>query len=89
MKKLLIALTLATTTGVVNAMPVMNIPNYSTPTHNYSYQNGYNKGKHDAYYNVAKTAVFVGFTVIAGMIIYELGKESRWTTNENGIVYKF
>ena len=46
-------------------------------------------GKHDAYNNVARTAVIVGFTVIAGVIIYQLGKESRWTTNENGVVYRF
>lgn len=54
-----------------------------------TYNNGYNQGKRDAYNNVARTVFIVGAVVIVGTIIYELGKESRWTTNENGFSYRF
>jgi len=53
------------------------------------YQIGYHTGKQHAYDNVARTVAVVGATVVVGLIIYELGKESRWTANEKGVVYKF
>ena len=89
MKKLVSVLALATTISTANAMPTLPHMGTPIPQYNYGYNIGYHNGKHDAYNNVARTAVIVGFTVIAGVIIYQLGKESRWTTNENGVVYRF
>lgn len=88
MKKLLTATIIATTLGTANAMPTVNL-NAGNPTYNSAYQIGYHEGKHDAYNNVARAVVITGFVVIAGAMIYHLGKESRWTTNEKGVVYRF
>lgn len=64
----------------------------SVPSNGTAYQNGYNtgykRGKDHAYNNVAKTVAFVGVAVVAGVIIYHLANP-RWTTNENGVVYRF
>lgn len=87
MKKLLTAIIIATSCANANAMSsIRHIP---MQPHNNSYQIGYHTGKQHAYNNVTRTAVFVGMAVVAGVIIYELGKESRWTANENGIGYRF
>lgn len=87
MKKLLIALTVALSVGTASAVPVMNAPrtNYNPYQHHHTYDDG----KRDAYNNVARTAVIVGFAVIAGVVIYKLGQNSRWTTNQNGVAYRF
>lgn len=87
MKKLLTAIILATTIGTATAAPIMT--GTATYSNHHIYHNGYSDGKHDAYNNVARTAVIVGFAVIAGVVIYHLGKENRWTTNQNGIAYRF
>ena len=58
-------------------------------SHYISDQSGYSAGKNHAYDNVAKTVFFVSTAIVAGVIIYQLGKESRWGANENGIVYRF
>jgi hypothetical protein len=89
MKKLISSLVLATTISTANAMPTL--PNMGTPRQHYnnSYESGYRAGKSHAYNKVAKVMFFTGFTVIAGVIIYQLGKESRWEVNENGVVYRF
>jgi len=87
MKKLLTAIIIATSCANANALSsIRHIP---MQPHQGSYQIGYHTGKQHAYNNVARTAVFVGMAVVAGVIIYELGKESRWTANENGIVWRF
>lgn len=87
MKKLLTAIIIATSCANANAMSsIRHIP---MQPHQGSYQIGYHTGKQHAYNNVARTAVFVGMAVVAGVIIYELGKESRWTANENGIGFRF
>lgn len=87
MKKLLTAIIIATSCANANALSsIRHIP---MQPHQGSYQIGYHTGKQHAYNNVARTAVFVGMAVVAGVIIYELGKESRWTANENGIGYRF
>lgn len=88
MKKLVSALALATTISTANAMPALNL-NAGNPTYNSAYQVGYHQGKHEAYNNVARAVVFTGFVVIAGTMIYHLGKESRWGVNQNGVTYKF
>lgn len=88
MKKIISSLVLATTISTANAIPTVNL-NAGNPTYNSAYQTGYHEGKHDAYNNVARAVVFTGFVVIAGAMIYHLGKESRWTTNEKGVVYRF
>lgn len=87
MKKLLIALTVALSVGTASAVPVMNVPrtNYNPYQHHHTYE----EGKRDAYANVARTAVIVGVAVIATVIIYQLGRESRWTTTRNGVGYRF
>lgn len=86
MKKLLVALTIAvcatSANAVPRAMPVNHRPYTLAP-------NDYNRGKNDAYQNVATTLFVVGAVAIAGVIIYRLGEESRWTANQNGIVYRF
>lgn len=87
MKKLLTATILATTIGTATAAPIMTGTN--TYSNHHIYHNGYSDGKHDAYNNVARTAVIVGFAVIAGVVIYKLGQNSRWTTNQNGVAYRF
>lgn len=88
MKKLLTATILATTIGTATAAPII-----TTGTNTYSnhhiYHNGYHDGKAAAYNNVARTAVIVGFAVIAGVVIYKLGQNSRWITNERGVAYRF
>lgn len=87
MKKLLTAIIIATSCANANALSsIRHIP---MQPHQGSYQIGYHTGKQHAYNNVARTAVFVGMAVVAGVIIYELGKESRWTANENGIGFRF
>ena len=89
MKKLVSVLALTTTISTANAMPTLSYMGTPRPHYNHGYNVGYNNGKHDAYNNVARTAVIVGFAVIAGVIIYKLGQNSRWTTNQNGVVYRF
>jgi len=89
MKKLISSLVLATTISTANAMSLPDYVGAPRPQYEHSYNAGYRAGKHDAYNNVARTAVIVGTAVIAGVIIYQLGKESRWTTNEKGVVYRF
>ncbi len=89
MKKLLTAAVLATTIGTAQAVPAMTRPTTPRPTYNYGYNVGYHHGKNDAYNNVARTAVIVGAVVIAGIIVYHLGEESRFTANEKGVVYRF
>lgn len=87
MKKLLTAIIIATSCANANAMSsIRHIP---MQPHNNSYQIGYHTGKQHAYNNVARTAVFVGMAVVASVFIYQLGKDSRWGANENGITYKF
>jgi hypothetical protein len=87
MKKLITALVLSTT---IPSAYALNVGNYVGVTpHTSDYDLGYHDGKHHAYNNAAKVLFFTGFTIIAGIIVYELGKESCWTTNEKGIVYKF
>lgn len=88
MKKILIALTVASSMSAAHAVPAMARA-HPTPAHNYNYNIAYNHGKNDAYHNVATTLFVVGAVAIAGVIVYRLGEESRWTANEKGIVYKF
>ena len=88
MKKLLVALTIALSIGTAEAVPVMTRPSYPVP-HNNGYNIGYHNGKKDAYNNVARTAVVVGLFAVATVIIYQATKETRWTANEKGVVYRF
>lgn len=89
MKKLISVLALTTTISSANALNVGNYVGVPRTPYQTGYDAGYSAGKNHAYNNVAKTLFFTGFTVIAGVIIYQLGKESRWTTNEKGVVYRF
>lgn len=54
-----------------------------------AYNVGYQTGRHDARSHTAKTVFFVGTAVIAGVIIYQLGKESRWTAHDGQVGYRF
>ena len=87
MKKLLITLATLTTLNANATIPT-NIQPPHIPVQQ-TYNNGYHQGKRDAYGNVARTVFVVGAVVIVSAVIFELGKESNWTTNENGVVYKF
>lgn len=87
MKKLLTAIIIAT--SCANANAVSSIRNNTTRVYNNGYQIGYHAGKQHAYNKVARTVTIVGVAVVAGVFIYQLGKESRWGANENGITYKF
>lgn len=89
MKKLVSAVALATTISTANAMSLPNYIGVPRPQYDHSYNAGYRAGKHDAYNNVGRTLVITGFVVIAGAMIYHLGKESRWGVNQNGVTYKF
>lgn len=88
MKKLFLTLALASIVSTANALPPAG---YVVNHHNnhVSYDAGYKKGKSDAYHNVGRTLFFTGCAIIAGVMIYELGKESRWTANKDGVVYRF
>lgn len=85
MKKILIALTLVFGGMSADAATIVR----PGPTYSQGYNVGYHHGKTDAYNNVARTAAIVGVVVIASVVIYELGRESRWTANEKGVVYRF
>lgn len=89
MKKLLTATILATTIGTAQAVPSIHAISTPHPTYNASYNAGYREGKDDAYAHVARTAFVVGAVVIAGVLVYHFGKETRWTANEKGVVYRF
>ena len=87
MKKLLTAVVIATSCANANALS--SIKNIQTrPTYS-AYHQGYRNGKSDAYDHVAKTVFFVGTAVIAGVIIYQLGKDSRWTAHDGQVGYRF
>lgn len=87
MKKLLIALAIATSISSAQAASSYSV-GYNTG-YNYGYNIGHRQGKKDAYNSVARTSVIIGLVVIAGVIIYEMGYQSRWTVNEKGAVYRF
>ena len=88
MKKLISALAISTIVSTAQALPNMR-PIAHNPASNTSYNLGYNNGKSHAYERSARTAVIVGVAVIAGVIIYQLGKDSNWGVNQNGVTYKF
>lgn len=89
MKKILIALTVTFSMSAAHAVPAIHGIAPVHPTYNYNYNVAYHQGKNAAYQNVATTLFVVGAVAIAGVIIYRLGEESRWTANQNGIVYRF
>lgn len=89
MKNLIAGIALATTIGTANAMPTLHQINQTQPSYNYAYNTAYHRGKNDAYHNVATTLFVVGAIAIAGVVVYHLGEESRWTANDKGVVYRF
>lgn len=89
MKKLITALVLSTTISSAHALNVGNYVGVPRPQYEHSYNAGYRAGKSHAYNNVARTVVVAGVAIIAGVAIYQLGKESRWGVNQNGVVYRF
>lgn len=82
MKKIAIALA-ALCIGTANAAT------YHAPSYSVGYHIGYEDGKSSAYNHVARAAAITGLAVIAGVVIYHIGKESHWTANEKGVVYRF
>lgn len=90
MRKIITSALIAAALGLSNPAVAVSRTNYN-PYNNYhsGYNHGYKDGKHDAYMNVGRTLVITGAVVIAGIIIYELGRDSRWTANEKGVVYRF
>lgn len=75
---------------VCNAEALSSIRNVHNVRPTYSeYRAGYRHGKSAAYNNVARTAFFVGTAVIAGVVIYKLGQESRWTAHDGQVGYRF
>lgn len=89
MKKIIAGITLATTLGTANAMPTIHQLNPVQPTYNHTYSAAYHHGKNQAYQNVAHTLFAVGAIAIVGVVVYNLGQESRWGVSENGLSYKF
>lgn len=96
MKKTLIALTVALSTSTAQALPPISeyvVANGQKSEYwqgyNTGYQHGKNDGKHKAYTNIGKAVVIIGAVAIVGTAIYHIGKNSRWTTTENGIGYRF
>lgn len=89
MKKLVSSLVLATTISTANAMSLPDYVGVPRPQYEHSYNAGYRAGKSHAYNNVARAVVFTGVAIIAGVAIYQLGKDSRWGVNQNGVTYKF
>lgn len=85
MKKILIALVLVFGCMSADAATIVR----PAPTYSQGYNVGYHHGKQDAYDNIGRTVAIVGAVVIASVVIYELGRESRWTTNDKGVVYRF
>ena len=73
--------------------PALSRPVYVPSRQHYYhgvYNNGYRAGKHHAYNNIVRTVALVGFATVAGVIIYQAGKDSRWTMTEDGnIGYRF
>ena len=92
MKKLLIAVLFGLATATAQATPSIHQIGRPAPSSTVAYQNGYNtgynQGKSHAYDNTLRTVAIVGAVAIVGIIIYEAANP-RWTTNENGIVYRF
>ncbi|MBQ2174479.1 MAG: hypothetical protein II453_05290 [Alphaproteobacteria bacterium] len=86
MKKLLLSLFLSLIVVSADARVV-------TPTYSQGYSAGYyqgqRQGKSNAYNNVVRTTFFVATAVVVGVIIYELGKESRWTAHDGQVHYRF
>ena len=93
MKKLIAILSVIFAIGTANSAPVSNGAVYTPTQINQAYSNGYNAGYHsgksDGRTEVAKVVFIAGVVVIAGAIIYNASKESRWATNEKGVVYRF
>ena len=85
MKKIIIALAFLMCGVSANAATIVR----PVPTYSQGYNIGYHTGKQHAYNNVGRTVAIVGTAIVVGIVIYELGKESRWTANENGIGYRF
>lgn len=93
MKRILVAILFCLTAAVAQAAPSIPVNNHTgnmviSTHHNNSYDAGYHDGKNHAYNNAIRTVAIVGAVAIAGIIIYEISNP-RWTTNENGIVYRF
>lgn len=89
MRKILTALCFVFATSIANAVPTINIQHPQPVVSNNPYHVGYVHGKNTAYNNVARTLFITGLVVVAGIIIYNAGEQSRWTTNEKGVVYRF
>ena len=87
MKKIIFAICLGLTT--INAEAITPLCRVHNVQQNNVYNNGYNKGKADAYSNVAKTVFFVGTAIFAGVLIYQLGKDSNWTAHDGQVGYRF
>ena len=94
MRKLLFATIVGLITATASAAPNIPVAGHTNTSQYYrGYQNGYHtgydNGKQDERAKIGKALVITGAVVIVGTIIYQLGKESRWTATENGITYRF
>lgn len=92
MKKILTILIMSAICSTANAARIITPIRPITPAQTYQngYSAGYHAGKNNAYDHVAKTVFVVSAVVVAGIIVYELGKESRWGINQDGnITYRF
>lgn len=69
--------------------PVHRPQTTAQTAYNYGFNMGYHKGKQDEQYKIVKATGAVILFAIAGTIIYHIGKESRFTTTQNGITYRF
>lgn len=90
MKKLISAIAI---TSVLSAPAhALSINNYLNGHHD-GYHAGYNSGYRNGYHagkdHVAKNVMIVAGIAIVAVAVYELGKNSRWTANQDGIAYRF
>lgn len=88
MKKIITAISLIAMANVAEARAIPSLINQNNKFE-YAYNRGYRAGKQHVYNQIGKDLVYVGTAVIAGIIIYQLGKNSNWTVSERGVGYRF
>ena len=90
MKKLLTAIILAFAFSITNTQAT-TCPDYMSEleaVHIHSHD-PVHPSHHSHSSSIVPVAIFVGLAAVVGIIAYEASSESNWTTNENGVAYRF